>query len=299
MDDRQPDDAEALGDLVGDLRRGPPRPSTRGPRTRARRPAGRRGAPPPPPGPAPASPASRGSARRTRRPRRRPASPAALRAPRRARSGTASARSSMTRIVGPARLRRAAADRRDAGQLVAVGQDRVRVGVLAVPGEPDRRSPGARTGNRSTSAAQAVLDRRAVGQLEGDLARPGELALDGEQADPEAHRRQPRYEATRSPSPTGRIVALKRGSRRTAVSKARRIASVVVAASCRLGRRTPRPDHRTLSATTSAPGSEPRHERLEVGQVLVLERVDEGEVERAERGPARPRRRRTPRAPAG
>ena len=90
---------------------------------------------------------------------------------------------------------------------------------------------------------------------------------------------QPRKVAISRPSPTGRIVALKRGSASTAVSNAR---SAVVFASSGAAGRVPetRPLHRTLSATTSAPGARRPDERLEVGRVLGLERVDEGEVER-------------------
>ena len=79
-------------------------------------------------------------------------------------------------------------------------------------------------------------------QLERDLARPGQLALDREQADPDADRPRVRparplsraTSAMSSPSPTGRIVAVKRGSARTAASNAR--SAAVFASSAATGR---------------------------------------------------------------
>ena len=68
------------------------------------------------------------------------------------------------------------------------------------------------------------------------------------------------------------------GPRVDAVSNER--IAIVFSSSGSLGRAPDaRPLHRTLSATTSAFGREARDERLEVGRVLGLERIDEGEVE--------------------
>src|SRR4029079_8853741 len=100
------------------------------------------------------------------------------------------------------------------------------------------------------------LDIGVIGELQRDLARAGQLALDREEPDPDPdrHRRpgQPRHVAMSRPSPTGRMVAEKRGSPSTAVSNAR--SAAVLASSASAGRvPETRPLHRTLSAAINAP----------------------------------------------
>ncbi len=121
----------------------------------------------------------------------------------------------MTRIVGLVGLA-AAADRRDAGELVAVGQHGLRVAVLAVPGEPDRRPARARGPGsaRRAPASRPRSWRRRPARARPRACRParaGSRTTGPGRASPG----QPRYAAMSRPSPTGRIVALKRGSART------------------------------------------------------------------------------------
>ena len=139
------------------------------------------------------------------------------------------------------------------------------------------------TGWRSTSAAQASSTVAPSARSTVHLARPGQLALDGEQADADGRSRdQPRQVATSSPSPSGRIVAVKRGSARTAASKrAERRACCASSGVDRAGARTSGRSTGRCRRATRASGARRRLERLEVGAVLGLERVDEGEVERA------------------
>ena len=87
------------------------------------------------------------------------------------------------------------------------------LGVVAVAGEPHRRAAGRQDRVARDERGPGGLDVGAVGELERDLARPGQLALDREQADPDAHgRRRHRRQLSRatcamsSPSPSGRIV---------------------------------------------------------------------------------------------
>ena len=98
---------------------------------------------------------------------------------------------------------RAAADRRDDRELVAVLERRVRVGVLRVARESDGRPARGEPGMERDEGAPRVLDRRAGVQLERDLLRADQLALDREQPDPHAHRDRssPPARHTRSPAP--------------------------------------------------------------------------------------------------
>ena len=174
-------------------------------------------------------------------------------------------------------------DRRDHRHLVAVGECRRRVGIVAVAREPERRATGPEDRVACDEGDPGVLDIGIVGKLQRDLARAGQLALDREETDPDpdGHRRlgQPRHVAMSSPSPTGRIVDVKRGSASTAASNARRAA--VLASSAAAGRvPDTRPLHRTLSAAIERAGQQPVGERVEVALVFGLERVDEDHVER-------------------
>ncbi len=159
---------------------------------------------------------------------------------------------------GPCR-RRSPGDRRDHRHLVAVGQRRRRVGVVAVPGEAERcrdRAPGPGAARRAPPRPPRHRRRRP--------ARAGPRACRPARAGSRTGGRGPRSTSTAAvsratrrssrPSPTGRIVALKRGSARTAASNAR---SAAVFASSAAAGRVPetRPLHRTLSAAMSAPGS--------------------------------------------
>ena len=140
----------------------------------------RRGARPRPPGPAPASRASSASGRGTRRPRRPRASAR--------RAGELGQDRGVERALAELEDPTAGAtrDRRDHRHLVAVGEAVVGIGVVAVAREADRRrGPAPRTGKRVTSARPGRLDVGPVGQLDGHLARPGQLALDREQPDPD------------------------------------------------------------------------------------------------------------------
>ena len=94
--------------------------------------------------------------------------------------------------------RRPARDRRDHRHLVAVGQRRRRVGVVAVAGEPHRRAAGREDRVARDERRPGVLDVGAVGELERDLARPGQLALDREEADPDPHGRRHRRRLSRA-----------------------------------------------------------------------------------------------------
>ena len=91
---------------------------------------------------------------------------------------------------------------------------------------------------------------------------------------------QPRRPAISSPSPTGRIVAVKRGSPRTTASKAR---SAVVSASVIAGVRHAAAPQDVVGDDEGA-RREARDEGIEVRLVLGLQGVDEGEVERAGQG---------------
>ncbi len=77
---------------------------------------------------------------------------------------------------------------RDHRHLVTVGQRRRRLGVVAVPGEAQRRTTGREDRETAGERDPRRLDVGAVGELERDLARAGQLALDGEQADPDRDR---------------------------------------------------------------------------------------------------------------
>ena len=152
-------------------------------------------------------------------------------------SGVARRASSSARIVCRERLvaelkdhvvaagAAAAADRRDDRDLVAVGEWRARLGVVPVAREPHEGSSGGQHRIACDERAPRVLHRPAIGQLERHLARPGELTLDREQADADAHASRGRSAACSAaisrPSPSGRIVDVKRGSARSAVSNAR------------------------------------------------------------------------------
>ena len=84
--------------------------------------------------------------------------------------------------------------------------------------------------------------------------------------------------ATSRPSPIGRIAVSNAGSAETRAQNSR---SASLPSPGRDGRAPDvRPLHRTLSATTTAPGASRSITAVEVGQVLVLERVDEDHVER-------------------
>jgi hypothetical protein len=185
------------------------------------------------------------------------------------------------RFIGATRHRR---DHRD---LVAVGEPRRRLGIVAVPREAERRAPGREDRVAAGERDPGRLDVGVVGQLERDGAGPRELPLDRKEADTDGDRHgrgQPPHDAIRSPSPTGRIVALKRGSPRTEASKDR---SASVLRSLASAGRAPdaRPLHRTLSAAMSAPGASRLSNASRYCAVLGLERVDEHEVERScERG---------------
>ena len=200
MDDRQPLDAEPLRDLVGDrvedrqrhrlvrlvlerldappgvagglglLARGRACPASSGSGPGSRR-------PPPSSGSRGARPARRGSraSKRRRRAARGSAAPPAVAAAARTGGIIATSSPSARTVVG--------------------------VGVVAVAGEADAtaaRAPG--PGGASTSARQAASTSAPSGEVEGDLARPGQLALDREQADPDADRTS----AARSAAPASR-----------------------------------------------------------------------------------------------
>ena len=225
------------------------------------RPPGRRGVPPRPAGPVPACRASIGSDPGTRPPPR----PRGLRG-RSASSARISVLNGVSRIstIRTARPRPAigpcpARDRRDHGHLVAVGQDRPRLGVVAVASELHRGAAGREGWEERDERLPAVARRPPRRRGPADLAGPGQLPLDREQAHPDLHgvprpSTHPRQVAMSSPSPSGRIVAVKRGSASTAASNARRAA--VFASSAAAGRAPDtRPLHRTLSAATSAPGA--------------------------------------------
>ena len=117
----------------------------------------------------------------------------------------------------------AARHRRDDRHLVAVGEGRRLVGVGAVAREPDAsrvraRAPG--WARRAPSQASATVAPSV--ELERHLARAGQLALDREQPDPDAHAavpRHPRHVAASSPSPSGRIVAVNRASAEDALAE--------------------------------------------------------------------------------
>ena len=172
-------------------RRAPRGPSARRPRTRGPRRRGRRGAAPRPPGPAPACRASRGSGPRRRRRRRRPAVARRSASARPRPGGSGAARSSRIRL-GPASrpaldaVLRPPADRRDAGDLVAVGQRLVRGRVVPVAGEAERTAARRRgPGGRPPRAAHAssIVDPAAISSASSRA--PGGLALHGEQPDPD------------------------------------------------------------------------------------------------------------------
>ena len=107
----------------------------------------------------------------------------------------------------------AAGHRGDDGQLVAVEERLVRQGVLAVAREAhgvagrfqDRVSRGQRR--------PGVRDARALGQLEPDLAGAQLLALEGEEADRDAHRAH-----TMTPAPKSSAAATIVPARMAAVS---------------------------------------------------------------------------------
>ena len=284
MDDRDPFDPEARS---RSRRRSCPAwraPSTRAPRIRAPRPSGRRAAPPPPPGRGRASRASTACDRGTRRPRRprgvparRPARPGSS-----PRTGSRGSRGSASRAGSPAPP--------DTGGIIATSSP----SGTAVPGSaysPFRAKriedrPGASTGKRSASAAQTA-STSAPSAISSATSR---VPASSRWTANSRTRTRIGIVATRSPVSratrrsagrrrAGRIVAVKRGSARTAASNARRAA--VLASPGSTGRLPDaRPLHRTLSAAIRAPGREPPDERLEVGLVLGLERVDEDEVER-------------------
>src|ERR671931_179163 len=105
-----------------------------------------------------------------------------------------------------------------------------------------------------------VLHGRVVWQVERHLTRSGELPLDREEADSYAHRAvaahpgRCRNVATRRPSPTGRMLDTNDGCRSIHSLNARR-ATVPVSDGSGDSLPETRPLQRTLSATTSAPGS--------------------------------------------
>ena len=111
-------------------------------------------------------------------------------------SGEASRSVSSPRIAGiegrgpqlqDAALLGAAGHRRDHRDLVAVGEVGRAVRIRAVPGEPHRGPPRREVGMDTDQGGPRVVDRRAVGQVERDLARAGQLALDREEPDAHAH----------------------------------------------------------------------------------------------------------------
>ena len=85
---------------------------------------------------------------------------------------------------------RAAAHRRDAGDLVPVGEGGRRVGVRAVDREPQRGPSGRERRHRLDHRVPGVVDGRAQRHLEAQLAHARGLALHREQPDADAHRRQ-------------------------------------------------------------------------------------------------------------
>ena len=91
----------------------------------------------------------------------------------------------ISRVRCVVRRVRTAADRRDTGELVAVGQCLRGPGVLAVPGESDRGTPRREDRELGHQRRPAVFDGGAGGQVEWHLAGPGQLALHGEQAQPD------------------------------------------------------------------------------------------------------------------
>ena len=218
----------------------PQRPSTRAPRTRATRrvrPAWRAASASWPGAGVPGR--RRASARGTRRPRR----PRGSRARRRARPGwpasNGASRSSRIRI-GRVLGRRPP----ETGGIIATSSPSasgvVGVGVVAVAREPDRRAAG-----REDRVARRRARPRRPRRRRRRPARAGTSRVPASSrwiANSRTRTRiatvggagQPRHEAMSRPSPTGRIVALKRGSARTAVSNARRAA--VFASSAATGR---------------------------------------------------------------
>jgi hypothetical protein len=121
-------------------------------------------------------------------------------------------------LEAPDRLDRSPArygwDDRD---LVAIGEGRLRLRVLPIPCEAHVRPPGSKHREAADQVAPCVLDRRARHEGKLDLAPPGKLALDREEtrADGQARLRSrlrhERTDARSRPSPTGRMVAFKRG----------------------------------------------------------------------------------------
>ena len=81
-----------------------------------------------------------------------------------------------------------ARDRRDHRHLVAVLESGRGIRVRPVAREPDEVAAGAKRGILLHERVPGVRDRGVGRHVEGHLARPGELALDREQADPDAHR---------------------------------------------------------------------------------------------------------------
>ena len=109
-------------------------------------------------------------------------------------------RSSRIRAAGRGSIRPGAAppgDRRDHRHLVAVGERRRRVGIVAVAREPERRATGSEDRVARDQGHPGVLDIGVVGKLQRDLARAGQLALDREETDPDPDRhRRPVSRAT-------------------------------------------------------------------------------------------------------
>ena len=177
----------------------------------------------------------------------------------------------------------AARDRRDHRDLVAIGERRRGVGVVAVAREADRRAARRQHREARHERRPGRLDVGAVGQLEGTSRVPASsrwiansrtrmrIATLG-------RGRQPSHEATSRPSPTGRIVALNRGSARTADIEGAQRGGVRVVRRDRPGARDP-PAPQDVVGEDEGARREPARERRQVALVLGLERIDEGQVE--------------------